>query len=588
MGHRKQRLAGNWTKSSPAVTQHAIDSQTASNQGFDSFEYENYILKTRFVNSQGHDLRFVPRKDIMATCNAVTFCHNLNLDALLAALDSKITTLILVNSLSKSKSEKLAAKKTQIIVSVKNVDRVMSVFAIILGGDAVSAVQQAWKLDVVDADSVAGILRLRQDAAPEQVYDAICKKEGLSMIAGSLAKDIDFLSRKFEADPEATRWTWEAKRDKLRGILHCSGTCEANIQIDRAEEDKLSIIPVFASASSAEAVREKLGSVPHLGVVGPTTTGWYTVRATAECISQVRRMVLSSTSTFLDMWDLVITHKFVGKFPKKHHMSSIAASMKASMKWKSVPIQQRPAGKGYHHVTLGSDVPPPSLHVVMGEETVILHPEPSEKGDALTSTFEVTVREETPAMSAGSRAASTLPSGVEQLCTNQLRTAEARLEQRMQELQTEAKATIVAAADSTALAVTKRLEETQHQRDKTVDELKKVVQDQAGQLKAYQEATAGGLDAVNQRISGMAKQCEEQFAKVDHILADHTAQMVTMKNHANPQKYKKPFKSRISHATMCISGFHLHFCKSKLFRTKFHMRQCAPQRFNAIVARILV
>ena len=66
------------------------------------------------------------------------------------------------------------------------------------------------------------------------------------------------------------------------------------------------------------------------------------------------------------------------------------------------------------------------------------------------------------------------------------------------------------------------------------------------------------------------------------------ARLLDMKNHANPQKYKKPFKSRISHATMCISGFHLHFCKSKLFRTKFHMRQCAPQRFNAIVARILV
>ena len=410
-------------KSAPAVTQHAIEDHGAGNQGRD---YENYTLRTKFVDSKGKDINFAQRQELTSTRNAVTLCHSQHLDPLLAALDPKVTALILVNALSKSRCEQLGAKKTQIIVTVKNTDRVLSVYAVVLGDEVVSAVQQAWKLDVVDADSIAGTLRLRRDAVTQQVYDTIAKKEGLSIIVGSLAKDITFLSRKFESDPEATRWSWEAKRANLRAILQCSGTCEANIQIDRAEEDKLAVIPVFASASSAEAVRDKLGLVPHLGVVGPTRSGCYIVRSTAEHISQVRRLVLTSTSTFQDMWDLVVTLKFVGRFPKKYHMTSIAASMRTSMKWKCIPIQQRPAGKGYHHVTLGSDTQPPSLHVAMGEEIIILRPEINADGEALTSTFEVLAREEPAGAMARERPVS-LASGVEQLCTTQLRTAEARI-----------------------------------------------------------------------------------------------------------------------------------------------------------------
>ena len=176
-----------------------------------------------------------------------------------------------------------------------------------------------------------GALRLRQQDVPEADYMAMLKKDAITTIIGPLIRSVNFTTRKLKDNPAGVKWTFECPRRLLPELLKCSGYQEATLSIGKEEEARLGALPVFATAQSAHHDWQLIEKLEHFGVSGPTRSGHYVVRATKESIADIRQACLTSTSSYANVWHLIINYRFTGRFPACHSMETVASSLRSSL-----------------------------------------------------------------------------------------------------------------------------------------------------------------------------------------------------------------------------------------------------------------
>ena len=272
--------------------------------------FEDNEVITKFISSEKKQLRQIRRQDYQVGMCALVLCGQPSISAFVSSLDPDAQVMVLTDKLSKAQQESLGAQRTQVVVKTKVGERVMSLFAIIAGPANITAVQDAWTLELVDSESVMATLKVRQDLADDTNYQLALKKETLATFLGKFAKVIHIGHRKFEEDPPAVRWQLEIPRVHLLEVLALSGNHEAIIYTSREEEEKLKGHTVFVQSLSIAKVYEQLQGIGHWGLAGPTRSGALIVRTPGAVLEQVRKAVLAPTSPFADVLGMPVNVRF--------------------------------------------------------------------------------------------------------------------------------------------------------------------------------------------------------------------------------------------------------------------------------------
>ena len=501
----------------PCDTQHALDGESLSGDK----AFEQYQLVTRYVTEEGHELSQTTRAEYQTGTSAVVLVDKAKVGNLIALIDGSVSVMIIVNAWHAKLNELWGVVKTQIVVKVKATTKALTAYAAAVGPVKLHAVQQAVKLQVIESQTVVGVIRLRKALCTEEVYEAMQKKENLVKIIGPLIKSVTLTMKRIEEDPPAVRWSFEVTRMYLPQLLKCSGICEATVTVDRAEEQKLGIVPVFVSASAASLVLKQLEGIDHMGVTGPTRSGHYVARAVESQLEQVRKAVLSSTSSYTNQWSLQVKHKYVGRFLRKFGMLSIAESLKTTLKWPCIAVSHKVVSKTHHNVIIGCTDPPPVLQVEIGGEVVILQPMDMPKQDTLATAFaapSVDKREE-------GAAAEPLPeapqSALDQLCDRKVKAMEQQIEQKIVILKQEVKESVELATKGALEKYENAKKEENDQKDHLMQQLKDAAQRQEAQMKEQRANTEAAFVAVEEKLQGMDRQNKVQFEKVEKSLAEH-------------------------------------------------------------------
>ena len=179
----------------------------------------------------------------------------------------------------------------------------------------------------------------------------------------------------------------ECPKEKTLDILKCSGNHACMITAPRAEEEKMGLKVVWTQASSATALLELLGTTEHFGVYGPTRKGQFLVRTSVEHIGAVRKAVLSHMSEYAGVWNVIVQHRYSGRFSDTMSLQSIACSLRESLAWEFVGLSVKKAGKGYVQAVIPAAVPPPTLELAIAGEVVLLHKLGEKQPATLAHTF---------------------------------------------------------------------------------------------------------------------------------------------------------------------------------------------------------
>ena len=109
-----------------------------------------------------------------------------------------------------------------------------------------------------------------------------------------------------------------------------------------------------------------------MGIVGPTRKGEFIVRAQPQGLALLRERLLGISSQFAHQWDLNIQHRFVGRFRDHLAAHTIVESLRQTLHWGCVILQERKAGRDHRLITLGAQTPPPDMVIALDGDIVVL------------------------------------------------------------------------------------------------------------------------------------------------------------------------------------------------------------------------
>ena len=98
----------------------------------------------------------------------------------------------------------------------------------------------------------------------------------------------------------------------------------------------------------------------------------FVARVTPTYLAAARQRLLGPMSVYADQWDLVVRHKYMGRFTAATNVQGIAVSLAKSWNWRVIALQTKKAGKDHQVITFGSDQDPPFWQVAMNGEVTIL------------------------------------------------------------------------------------------------------------------------------------------------------------------------------------------------------------------------
>ena len=506
-----------------SATQHALDDAASR----ETKEFEQYELVTRNVKEDGQELVQMARTEYQAGKEAVVMVVKEKVANLLALVDGTVSVMIITNAWHKKLHEAWNVVKTQIVVKAKASTKALTAYAAAAGKAKVHAVQQAVRLQVIESQTIVGTIRLRKAVCSEEIYEAVQKKENLVKIIGPLINSVTLTMKRMEENPPAVRWSFEVARMHLAPLLKCSGECEAVITVDRAEENKLGVIPVFVSATAASVVLRQLEGIPHLGVTGPTKSGHFVARADESQLEKVRKAVLGSTSSFADQWTLQVKHKYVGRFLRRYSSLSVVESLKTTLKWPCIAISSKTLSKTHHTVVVGSTDPPPYWQVELGGEVVILQELEAPQQDKLATAFSAPQAAEARQAEGHGELPDAPQSALDQLCDMKVKVMEQQIEQKIMSLKDEVKTSVEAAATG----VLQRHEKDQRQewdkRDQLMGQLKEAAHKQEAQIQEHKAVTKVAFEAMERKLESMEQTNQQQFEKVERTLAEQAQALTT-------------------------------------------------------------
>ena len=486
--------------------------------------FEEMIVKTKFLTKDRKQLKQVFRTAYEARSDALVLCEAMHLSGFLASLEDDATVMVIINKMSKQQIEHHKASKTQLLVDDQGKERIVTAHAVTWGTTSVSAVQDAWKIDVVQSEVVWGTLRVRRDLTSDDNFECALKKDSLSEFLGKYIKHITITGRRLEENPEAVKWSLQIPRAFLTEVLAQSGRKDAIISVSREEEKKLDLQAVIVQTLAIGTLYEQLQAVEHMGLAGPTRSGALIIRVHSDHLAAVRRTVLTSNSPFSEVMDMPIKHKVQGRFPSNFDLQTVAASMTSSMGWECVGLGTKPLSKTHRLLTFGCRELPPTDKIVMGRELVLLKEMKASEETKLASTFvpELKRNKSTDpiAMNTGETEDDGVNDLIEAACDRRLATSEHMLETKMKMWQNQFKeqmdVSIKRVEEQTKLAVEAQSAKSAQDTALIREEMVK----QGTMVQNQQMANAQHWDTVDQRIARLAATCEEKFGTVDRTLAE--------------------------------------------------------------------
>ena len=150
--------------------------------------------------------RFSNRTDALVLCEAA------HLSSFLAGLEEDATVMVIVNRMTKAQIEQYKASRTQLVVDDQGKEKIITAHAVTSGNSSVSAVQNAWKINVIQSEVVWGTLRVREDLTSEENFASAHKKDSLAEYLGKYVKHVTVTGRKVEENPSAVRWSLQIPR----------------------------------------------------------------------------------------------------------------------------------------------------------------------------------------------------------------------------------------------------------------------------------------------------------------------------------------------------------------------------------------
>ena len=184
--------------------------------------YETSRLTTRFVIEDKTELKQCAMLDYAVGTDAVILCSNQHLRSFMASIGTSVHVMLLVDKLNRDHMTKYDAKRTQILVETEGSTRVLNVCAISLSSQRISAIQEAWKVDITEADVVWGSSKILREHADPQHFDQAHKKEWMAQVFGPLYYAMGFTNRKINSEEGSIRWTLEIPRAGRGLSLHGS------------------------------------------------------------------------------------------------------------------------------------------------------------------------------------------------------------------------------------------------------------------------------------------------------------------------------------------------------------------------------
>ena len=500
--------------------------------------YETSKLITRFVIEDKTELKQCARLEYVVGSDAVILCSNQHLRSFMASVGTSVHVMLLVDKLSRDHITKYEAKRTQILVDNEGSTKVLNVCAISLSSQRISAIQEAWKVDITEADVVWGSSKILRDHADSQNFDQAHKKEWMAQVFGPLYHTMGFTNRRVNSEEGSIRWTLEIPRGSLEDVLACSGKCDLIVTVPREQEQQLAVHPVFVDSISITKLFELVQNVPHLRIAGPTRNGSLLVRAKPDQIAEIRRIVLNPTSAFAKVWDLTVVFRYQGKFNRKYSLQTAATSLRTSLGWDCVGIAQKAATKTHRWYTFGSATKPPVDRVVIDQELILLKETSTHKEEKLATSFVpgncLLEKEEGEAAMEESTGVTEL---IDEACSRNFSNSEKRLESRLTTWQK----TVQQKLDETIQSFKTEVKEAvQVEAAKSSDNCGRIEQELAKQAalihKQNQTSDAAWKD-IDSRMAQMAKTTEERFISVDKSLTEN-AQLIASSNTTLQEQFR--------------------------------------------------
>ena len=312
--------------------------------------FESFVLKSQFVRESGQPMTQICRKDYVLGKEGVILCDAPCVKALLESLGQDTQAVIVTNRpLSKDLANTL--EKAQIMIEDGGETRVLAVWVIARGEEKVSLVHPVADVLVQEASSVTINVRLDGEGGKKTSRDAFARRDFIQVFFGPIATGLKVTSRRMLVDDENWQWTIQCPRGLMAHVLSFSGKDDVQVLVGRQEEEKLSIVPIFVEGTSLAQVRETLEGISHAGVTGPTRQGMFVARVTPTYLAAARQRLLGPMSVYADQWDLVVRHKYMGRFTAATNMQGIAVSLAKSWNWRVIALQTKKSWKrppGHH------------------------------------------------------------------------------------------------------------------------------------------------------------------------------------------------------------------------------------------------
>ena len=475
--------------------------------------FEKLKLITSFVTDSGQELQQCGRVDYTLGTKAVVLCQAEKAIPFIDSIGKSESVLILVNTTTAAMRSRHEMKKTQLVVESPQGRRTQMAWAIVVGPTLVQAVQKAWSVKIVEAETVRVTFRLLRSVVSDEEYQMAMAKHTLAAFLGSIMHILTISGRRIENDPDAVSWLLECPRSEVLNVLKRSGTKGCMLSLSKQEEASYDIKVVYTHASSAQTLLESAQDLPHLGICGPAKTGHFLVRTKAEDIGKIRRAVLSEASEYAEVWNLVVTQRYTGRFADTMSLQSIARSLRQALGWECVGLSTKKAGKGYMHVTLGAALPPPTLELAIADEVVILSPVDEKATPTLASSFASPDFLPTPAVPVpGQPASSSTVQG--NACENQLSVIESRLEAKLSKFQDIVEKSLQSKVSAAIDDTMKKTAASFKERDDKINRLAVDLKAQAGDMAQRQAEARAQVDGLDKKLTNFATQCDSRLTKL--------------------------------------------------------------------------